>query len=86
MAETDTARRARKRNKFAVQRGSAGELDAILTSREARQLLRIGKTKLHELTCRRLIPAYRIGAGKTSGLRYWRRDLLEWLHRQRVGG
>ncbi len=86
MAETDTARRARKRNGFAVQRATAGELDAILTSREARQLLRIGKTKLHELTRRQVIPAYRIGAGKTSGLRYCRRDLLDWLYRQRVGG
>jgi hypothetical protein len=86
MAETDTVRRARRRSGFAVQRESAGETDVILTSREARQLLKIGKTKLHELTRRRLIPAYRIGGGKTSGLRYCRRDLLAWLYQQRVGG
>jgi len=62
------------------------EPDVILTSREARLLLKIGKTKLHELTRRRLIPAYRIGGGKTSGLRYCRSDLLAWLYRQKVGG
>lgn len=69
-----------------MQREAADGHDAILTSREARQLLKIGKTKLHELTRRRMIPAYRIGAGRSSGLRYWRSDLLEWLFRQRVGG
>ncbi len=86
MADTETARKARRRNGFAVQREAADGHDAILTSREARQLLKIGKTKLHELTRRRMIPAYRIGAGRSSGLRYWRSDLLEWLFRQRVGG
>jgi Helix-turn-helix domain len=86
MAETVTVRRTRRRSGFVAQREPAGEEDAILTSREARQLLKIGKTKLHELTRRQVIPAYRIGAGKTSGLRYCRKDLLEWLYRQRVGG
>jgi len=86
MAETQTARRARRRNGSAVQPGAFLESDVILTSREARLLLKIGKTKLHDLTRRRLIPAYRIGAGKTSGLRYCRSDLLAWLYRQRVGG
>ncbi len=69
--------------------GSGGSLDAadiddILTSREARKLLKIGRTKLHELTREQFIPAYRIGKGRTSGLRYRRGDLLEWLYRQKV--
>jgi len=85
MAETETVRRARRRN-GSTQPEAFLEPDVILTSREARLLLKIGKTKLHELTRRRLIPAYRIGVGKTSGLRYCRRDLLAWLYRQRVGG
>jgi hypothetical protein len=58
--------------------------DSILTSREARELLKIGRTKLHDLTRRQMIPAYRIGSGKTSGLRYLKSDLLEWLYGQRV--
>lgn len=86
MAETETARRSRRRSGTEGEPRSALEPEVILTSREARLLLKIGKTKLHDLTRRRLIPAYRIGAGKTSGLRYCRSDLLEWLYRQRVGG
>src|SRR5262245_5222161 len=58
--------------------------DQVLTSREARQFLKIGRTKLHELTQKQIIPAYRIGVGRTSALRYLREDLLEWLVRQRV--
>lgn len=58
--------------------------EQILTSREARAFLRIGRTKLHELTRRQVIPAYRIGEGRTSSLRYLRSDLLGWLVRQRV--
>jgi excisionase family DNA binding protein len=60
--------------------------EEILTSREARALLKIGRTKLHELTHRQAIPAYRVGAGRTSGLRYRKSDLLEWLYSQRVRG
>lgn len=63
----------------------APEEGEILTSREARSLLRIGKTKLHEMTRCKAIPAFRIGSGRTSGLRYRRRDLLEWLYSQEVG-
>ena len=59
-------------------------VEQILTSREARAFLRIGRTKLHELTRRQVIPAYRIGEGRTSSLRYLRSDLLGWLVRQRV--
>jgi len=58
--------------------------DQVLTSREARALLKIGRTKLHELTQRQLIPAYRIGTGRTSSLRYLRSDLLGWLVRQKI--
>jgi len=58
--------------------------DRILTSREARLLLKIGRTKLHELTRDQVIRAYRIGPGKTSGLRYRRSDLLRWLLHQKV--
>ena len=58
--------------------------DHVLTSREAREFLKIGRTKLHELTQKQIIPAYRIGVGRTSALRYLRDDLLEWLVRQRV--
>ena len=70
-------------------RGSGSVLDLadmgdILTSREARGLLRIGRTKLHELTRQQIIPAYRIGKGKTSSLRYRRSALLEWLYSQKV--
>ena len=53
--------------------------DEILTSREARQLLKIGRTKLWELTRTGTIPAYRVGDGKTSDLRYKRSELLHWL-------
>lgn len=57
----------------------------ILTSQEARDLLRIGRTKLWELTKAREIPAYRIGSGKASSLRYKRSDLIRWLESNRVG-
>ena len=53
--------------------------DEILTSREARQLLKIGRTKLWELTRTGTIPAYRVGDGKTSDLRYKRSELFRWL-------
>jgi hypothetical protein len=58
--------------------------EQVLTSREAREFLRIGRTKLHELTQRQIVPAYRIGHGRTSALRYLKRDLLEWLVSQRI--
>jgi excisionase family DNA binding protein len=58
--------------------------DEILTGREARELLKIGRTKLWELTKRNIIPAYRVGTGKTSSLRYKRSELLEWLENNRI--
>jgi len=58
--------------------------DEILTSREAREFLKIGRTKLWELTRQQEIPAYRVGDGKKSSLRYKRSELLAWLDRNRV--
>ena len=58
--------------------------DEILTSREAMALLKIGRTKLWELTRNNVIPAYRVGDGKNSALRFKRSDLLGWLERNRV--
>lgn len=58
--------------------------DEILTSEEARRLLKIGRTKLWDLTKRNLIPAYRVGEGRTSGLRYKRSELLRWLDNNRI--
>jgi hypothetical protein len=82
MSKTGAVRNARQReNKGNRPQGSA---DQVLTSREARELLRIGRTKLHELTRRQMIPAYRIGPGKTSGLRYLRADLMRWLYDQKI--
>ena len=81
-----------KSDKGAIRRTNIGrggsrttiDTEEVLTSREARRLLKIGRTKLHELTHRQIIPAYRIGNGRTSALRYLRSDLLEWLFQQRV--
>jgi excisionase family DNA binding protein len=58
--------------------------EEILTSREARELLKIGRTKLWELTRKSVVPAYRLGRGKTSGLRYKRSELLAWLEEHRI--
>ena len=58
--------------------------DEILTSREARELLKIGRTKLWQLTRESVIPAYRLGHGKTSGLRYKRSELLTWLEEHKI--
>lgn len=64
-------------------RGRRGE-DEILTSREAMELLKIGRTKLWELTRSSVIPAYRVGSGRSSSLRFKRADLLAWLERNRI--
>jgi len=60
------------------------DADEILTSEEARRLLKIGRTKLWDLTKRNMIPAYRVGEGRTSGLRYKRSELLRWLDNNRI--
>lgn len=60
--------------------------DEILTAREAQRLLKIGRTKLWDLTRRSEIPAYRVGSGDRSSLRYKRAELLRWLEGNRVHG
>jgi excisionase family DNA binding protein len=60
------------------------EIDEILTSREAQKLLKIGRTKLWALTKNGHLPAYRIGDGKTSALRYKRVELMKWLEENRI--
>jgi len=59
--------------------------DEILTGQEARELLKISRSTLWKLTKESDIPAYRVGNGKTSNLRYKRSELLEWLENNRVG-
>jgi excisionase family DNA binding protein len=60
------------------------EKDEILTSREAQRLLKIGRTKLWALTKDGSLPAYRIGEGKTSALRYKKTELIRWLDANRI--
>jgi excisionase family DNA binding protein len=67
-----------------MHRQSTEREEEILTSRGARELLKIGRTKLWELTRKNLIPAYRVGNGKTSSLRYKRSELLSWLDQNRI--
>ena len=61
------------------ERAATTTQDEILTSREARSLVKIGRTKLWELTRSGKIPAYRVGEGRTSDLRYKKSELLAWL-------
>ena len=56
----------------------------LLTSREAASFLRIGRTKLGELTRSGDLPAYRLGDGRTSPLRYKKAELVRWLERNRL--
>jgi excisionase family DNA binding protein len=65
-------------------KADAAEYDEILTSQEARELLKIGRTKLWELTRKNLIPAYRVGTGRSSSLRYKRSELMRWLEQNRI--
>ena len=58
--------------------------EEILTSREARELLKIGRTKLWQLTRQADIPAYRVGTGKKASLRYKKSELLAWLDQNRI--
>ena len=60
------------------------ESELLLTSREAAQLLRIGRTKLWELTRSGEIPAYRVGTGRTSPLRFKRKELFRWIEAHRI--
>lgn len=79
----------REPDKALLDEGAHGErrappADEILTSEEARGLLKIGRTKLWDLTRKNMIPAYRVGEGRTSGLRYKRSELLRWLDNNRI--
>ncbi len=63
---------------------NSGRREDILTSREARELLKIGRTTLWRLTRENTIPAYRLGHGKKASLRYKRSELLAWLDQNRI--
>jgi excisionase family DNA binding protein len=58
----------------------------LLTTSQVLALLQIGRTKLWELVREQAFPAYRIGEGRNSSLRYRRDDVLGWLERNRVNG
>ncbi len=58
--------------------------DEILTGQEARELLKISRSTLWKLTKESEVPAYRVGNGKTSDLRYKKSELLAWLNSNRV--
>jgi excisionase family DNA binding protein len=73
-----------EREDDAMERSTVRSEEEILTSREACALLKIGRTKLWELTRANLFPAYRVGNGSKSELRYKRSELLAWLEQNRV--
>jgi excisionase family DNA binding protein len=77
----DSIRRGRRERNAVIHDAIPEE---ILTSREARELLKIGRTKLWQLTRENMIPAYRVGAGKKAGLRYKKSELLAWLDQNRI--
>jgi predicted DNA-binding transcriptional regulator AlpA len=56
----------------------------LLTTSQVLALLQIGRTKLWELVREQAFPAFRIGEGRNSSLRYRRADVLRWLERNRV--
>lgn len=58
--------------------------DEILTGQEARQFLKISRSTLWKLTRERKIPAYRVGNGRTSNLRYKKSELMAWLNANQV--
>lgn len=58
--------------------------EEILTSAEARRYLKIGRTKLWQLTRENLVPSYRLGNSPNASLRYKRTELLRWLERNRL--
>lgn len=58
--------------------------DEILTGQEARELLKISRSTLWKLTKENEIPAYRVGNGKTSNLRYKKSELIAWLNSNRI--
>ncbi len=58
--------------------------EEILTSAEARRYLKIGRTKLWQLTKQQRIPCYRLGSSPNASLRYKRSELLRWLEKNRL--
>src|SRR5262245_30228091 len=58
----------------------------LLTTEQVLSLLQIGRTKLWALVREEAFPAFRIGEGRNSRLRYRRTDVLQWLERHRVIG
>ena len=58
--------------------------EEILTSAEARRYLKIGRTKLWQLTKEQRIPSYRLGDSPNASLRYKRTELLRWLEKNRL--
>jgi len=58
--------------------------EEILTSAEARRYLKIGRTKLWQLTREQVIPCYRLGNSPNASLRYKRSELLRWLEKNRL--
>ena len=51
----------------------------LLTTAQVLALLQIGRTKLWALVREEAFPAFRIGEGRNSSLRYRRTDVLRWL-------
>jgi len=58
--------------------------EEILTSAEVRRYLKIGRTKLWQLTKEQVIPSYRLGSSPNASLRYKRSELLRWLEKNRL--
>ena len=58
--------------------------EEILTSAEARRYLKIGRTKLWQLTREQIIPCYRLGNSPNASLRYKRSELLRWLEKNKL--
>lgn len=56
--------------------------DELMTSKETAAFLKVGKSKLNELTQKGIIPAYRIG----SQLRYKKSEVLESLPKVKTYG
>jgi len=56
----------------------------LLTTAQVLDLLQIGRTKLWELVRAGAFPAFRLGEGPNSSLRYRRDDVLRWLECNQV--
>ena len=75
---------ATRRLRRAANREPAVADPELLTTSQVLALLQIGRTKLWELVREAAFPAYRIGEGRNSSLRYRRADVLGWLERSDV--